>query len=1515
VNDNIEDIYELSPLQQGMLFHSIYEPDSRAYFEQISMPFYGRLDSRAFTLAWERIADRHTVLRTSFHWEHIDKPVQVVHRGVRIPIDWQDWSNSSPMVRARRLAGYLNKDRDTRFDISRAPLMRLGVIRFSEEEFRIIPSFHHILLDGWSYQLLEEELWKLYEGFCSGQPTILEPVRPYSDYIGWLQKQDLANAENFWRQSLQGFTAPTTFASVYREAGVESDPANAEHASFEIQLSPESTQALQTLARKHRLTTNTLVLGAWAIQLSRYCGEQDVLFGAVVSGRPAELPGVESMVGLFINTLPLRVAVPADDLFIPWLQRLQKLQLEVRKYEYSPMLKIQQWSDVALRVPLFDSIVVFENFPSGADPRLGEDDGTEESPLYDSNSADEMGDFSLPEGTNYPLCVLAIPGSRLMFRFHYQQRALARLTIEQIATHLRTLLENIAVDADRRLRDLSCLTKEEETRILISWNATEKVYPRDHSLAQLFEEQAEATPDARAFVCDGEELSFRSLNCKANRLAHYLRERGLAPESLVGICLERSLDLPVAFLAVLKAGLAYLPLDPSYSRERLAFILRDSGAATVISEDRFAPIFSAADLDTVWIDKNRDAIARYQDTNLPHVWSPEQLAYVIYTSGSTGVPKGVMVEYEQILNRLYWMWDAYPFTANEVCCQRTALNFVDSIWELLGPLLRGVPTLILSDEVLKDLDALVRALGSARVSRIWVVPSLLEVLVDTYPDLKDRLPALNFWVSSGEALSTRLLRRFSEAMPDSVLYNLYGTSEVWDATWYDSRDMHGQASRVPIGRPISNVQTYVLDAWLRPVAVGVVGELCIGGIGLARGYVNLPTLTAEKFVPDPFHIRKNARLYRTGDLARYLPDGNIEILGRTDHQIKVRGIRIELEEVEAAMNQFPDIRRAIVISSDQKNGDRGLLAYITANSQSEYTDRAAERIAQWKEIWDEMYAQNPSKDDGSDDFAGWINSYTGTQVPEDEMREYVECLASRVLELRPSCVLDVGCGTGLLASRIASQVHQYCAADLSSQALHRFEKYLSKNMDSKVSLVHCAAEDFTNFAPASFDTIVLNSVAQYFPNIYYLLRVIDGALKVLKPGGNIFVGDVRNLMLLEAFHTSVELHRASPSLSLAELRYRAQRKMSEDDQLAIDPDFFRSLGKRFPRICSVQIQPKQGRYRNEFTRFRYDVTLHTGDGGAVSQYAWRDWQRERLTNSQIRDLLLKRPEYLALGHVLSAEMAINKDCVAQQTQSDSATVSELRHALNTAPVAPGINLEALSTLAYPLSYRVCSNWSGPEAPDCFDVLFERNDIVAQKRSPFPEVGSNRVLDARSYANDPLESEWQGKMIRDLREFLRQKLPEHMIPSAFTVVQSFPLTPNGKIDRAALPQAKPSYSLLERPFLAPCTPTEEALTHIWQQVLAIEHLGVADNFFDLGGHSLTATRVLSRVRDHFQIDLTLRSIFDHPTVATLAQCIDEWVAGAVESGMPPIRPLPRQPYAAFADSTGSAERTQRSRRAF
>jgi amino acid adenylation domain-containing protein len=523
----------------------------------------------------------------------------------------------------------------------------------------------------------------------------------------------------------------------------------------------------------------------------------------------------------------------------------------------------------------------------------------------------------------------------------YNTALFDQATMQRLLAHFQILLEGIVAAPQQQITSLPLCSAEEQHQVLTVWNNTDAAYPRQQCVHQVFEAQAEQTPDAVAVLSQDERLTYRELNQRANQLAHYLRQLGVGPEVLVGLCVERSVAMVVGVLGILKAGGAYVPLDPTYPRDRLAFMLEDAQVSLVLTQQQCVSTLPAHEAPVVCLDTDAELVAQESRANPAHSTTPEHLAYVLYTSGSTGHPKGVLGLHRGIVNRLAWMWQAYPFTATDVGCQKTSLNFVDSVWELFGPLLQGIPTVLIPDRVVKEPQQLVRTLAAHQVTRLVLVPSLLETILDLPDDLSTQLSRLTLWICSGETLSVALYHRFRQRVPQGVLLNLYGSSEVAaDVTWYDTRLAHGEQSSIPIGRPIANTQMYLLDAHQNPVPIGVPGELYAGGDGVARGYLNRPDLTAARFIPDPFSTKPGARLYKTGDLARYLPDGNLELLGRLDHQVKLRGFRIELGEIEAVLSQHPAVRDVVVRAREDRPGVKQLVAYLTPRQQSTPTPSA-----------------------------------------------------------------------------------------------------------------------------------------------------------------------------------------------------------------------------------------------------------------------------------------------------------------------------------------------------------------------------------------------------------------------------------------------------------------------------------------------------------------------------------------------------------------------------------------------
>ncbi len=927
--DNIETIYPLSPMQQGMLFHALYTPESGVYFEQLCFTLRGDLDVAAFERAWQSLIDRHPVLRTVFAWETRDKPLQVVRRHVILPWMTHNWRDLSPDTQQHQLAAWLKDDQTRGFDLHQAPLMRVTLFRLKDDTWRCVWSFHHLLLDGWSLSLALKDVFAFYEAARQGQDLRLPPPRPYRDYIAWLHAQDLAEAETFWRETLRGFTAPTPL-HVQRVA--EANPAADDYAEQQVRLSAATTAALHAFARQQRVTLNTVIQGAWAALLSRYSGETDVVFGATVAGRPATLDGVEAMVGLFINTLPARVHVPDDGALGPWLQTLQAQQAAARRYEYAPLVDVQRWSDVPQGQSLFDTLLVFENYPGEADvqpvdPRLS------------------IADMVTLEKTNYPLTVIVEPGEELRLRISYRRQRFDDDAIPRMIGHLRVLLEGMLAAPESAPGDLPLLTPAEREQILVAWNDTRTDYPRETPVHRLFEAQAAQTPDAVALSFEGTTLTYAELNRRANRLARHLRELGVGPEVGVGVYVERSLEMIVGVLGILKAGGAYVPLDPTYPQERLAFMIDDTQAPVILTHTKLTGKLPAYSGRIVNLDD--DPGSAYADDDLDGGATADSLAYVMYTSGSTGAPKGTGIVHRAIV-RLVKNTNFANLTADETFLQLATLSFDASTLEIWGSLLNG-GKLVIFPAHKPALDELARFIEAQGITTLWLTAGLFHQMVENHAESLSRVRQL---LAGGDVLSVAHVRQMLDRLPAGhTLINGYGPTENTTFTCcYPMRSPAALAcaacaglqssaacagsqssATVPIGRPIANTQVYILDRALRPVPVGVPGELHIGGDGLARGYWRLPELTAERFIPHPFSAEPGARLYKTGDLARYLPGGVIEFMGRLDSQVKIRGYRVEPGEIEARLEQHPAVQNAVVVAREDVPGDKRLVAYVIAS--------------------------------------------------------------------------------------------------------------------------------------------------------------------------------------------------------------------------------------------------------------------------------------------------------------------------------------------------------------------------------------------------------------------------------------------------------------------------------------------------------------------------------------------------------------------------------------------------------
>jgi amino acid adenylation domain-containing protein len=886
----------LTPTQNGMLYDSLVSQDRGLYVVRFDLVLDGVTDPVALGAAWQQVHDRLPMLRAAVRWENVAEPVHVVRPAVTLPISQYDWRGSSEPERERALRELLATDRATGMDLTHAPLSRVAVIRLTDTSVRVVWSVHHILVDGWSGAEVIREVLAAHDSRQRAHPV---PRKDFRDYVDWLGRQDETAARLYWRGALSGFTAPNRLPFDREPArGYRPTASGVVRADLPEGLSGR----LATCARDNGMTLNTLLQGAWAILLSRHVGASDVCFGATVSGRTVDLPRADTIIGLLINTLPVRVAVDGDRSVLPWLRELQAAQGGAREFEFVSLPTIRAWSDVPSGTNLFDSVVVFENFP------------------FDRSAGTENGatvrEFTAGVDTNHSLGLVVFPGEQLCLELHHDPALFDAATVERMAGHLTVLLDAIAEQKDRRLRELPMLTDAEFRTVTHDWNDTVSTQSAARPLHEVIGDVALRQPDAVA-VRDGDQrYTYRALTERANRIAHHLRTRGVGPDVLVGVAVHRGIDAVVAILAVLAAGGAYVPLDPGYPRERLRSMLTETRPPVVLTQESLLGGLPETDAALVCLDRER--FGDYPATAPVTGVGPGNLAYVVYTSGSTGRPKGAMVAHGSLHNIVTAVCDQYRLTPRSRVLQFCSMSFDAGVQDLFTTLVSGATLVVADRDALNDSGALARQLRDEAVTVVALPPPVLSTVDPT------GLPDLDVVATGGSVLAPEVAASWSR---EHRLVNNYGPNEATITVTLFTVDPDTDYRSVPLGPPAPNCRLYVLDTDLSPLPAGVVGELYIGGDVLARGYVGRPGLTAERFVADRFGL-PGARVYRTGDLVRWTPTGMLEFVGRSDDQVKVRGYRIEPAEIRTALLRHRFVADAVVVARQDASAGVRLVAYV-----------------------------------------------------------------------------------------------------------------------------------------------------------------------------------------------------------------------------------------------------------------------------------------------------------------------------------------------------------------------------------------------------------------------------------------------------------------------------------------------------------------------------------------------------------------------------------------------------------
>ncbi len=1427
----------LSSAQRRLWFLHKLEGPSATYNMPLALRLTGDVDTEALHAALRDVIGRHESLRTVFP-ETDGEPYQRV-----LDPDGADFAWERRTVTEADLPSAMEEAARYGFDLAGEPPVRAWLFEAGSQDSVLLLLLHHIAGDGWSMGPLARDVVAAYTARVQDTaPQWPELPVQYADYTLW-QRELLGDESDpgslfsrqvaYWRTQLAGLPEQVTFPADRPRPAV----ASYQGAYAEFTIDAALHQRLADLSRASGATVFMALQAGMAALLTRLGAGTDIALGSGVAGRTDE--ALDDLVGLFVNTFVLRTDTSGDPSFEELLARVRESSLAAYAHQDVPfehLVELLNPQRSTAHHPLFQVALVLQNTDQGDFTLPGLRVRMEEVDAGTSRFDMLLSLTEQYDAAGRPAGIATL--------VEYATDLFDRSTVESLVARWIRLLEQ-ALDAPERLiGQADLLTGQERRQLLEHWNDTAAdVHPG--TLVDLVEAQVKRSPEATAVLYGDTALTYAELNARANRLARHLVGLGVGPERLVAVALPRSAETVVALLGVLKSGGAYLPLDPDDPAERLLATLRDARPQLALVTRDNGLDTAAAGVPALVLDdaETTDAIARHAAGNLADSerttpLTPASPLYVIYTSGSTGRPKGVLVEHRGLANNLQWMRAAYPVGPGDVLLFRTSVRFDSVGLEIWFPLLTGAAISVAPADVVRDPQRLVAHIAEHGVTVAQFPPSLLATL----PEPPAGHAVRHIW-SSGEALRPDLAARISTAW-NSQLSNLYGPTEmtiqVASAVW-TGEDTGGHA--VPIGRPMWNTRVFVLDVGLRPVPVGVVGELYVTGVQVARGYVGRPGLTAERFVACPF--APGARMYRTGDLVRRRADGQLEFAGRADEQVKLRGFRIEPGEIESLLTASDGIRQAVVVAREDVPGDQRLAAYVVPDldvaAQAGADADGDAQVEEWREIYDSVYAGTDARGIAfGEDFSGWDSSYTGEPIPLSEMRAWRDAVVDRVREFGGRRVLEIGVGSGLLMAHLAGGVDEYWGTDLSAAVIERLTGQVAEaGLSERVRLRSQAADDVTGLPAGYFDTVLINSVVQYFPDGEYLARVVGRALDLLAPGGRLVIGDVRHAGSLRALRAAVQSGRGAAARTVVD------RAVLLEKELVVAPEFFAGLAAGDERVGALDVRLKPGAYHNELTRHRYEVVLHKApervvDLSGVRQVAW----------SAGLDLGALPEGPLRITGIPNARLMAE---VAVERALDGLDAEDF----GGAPVDP----QDLVERGREHGLRVIPTWSSRSV-----ALFDAVLLPADNGDALLSGVYVPATTGGPWTNHPVAAKGIGAIVEAARDHLAARLPAYMVPSALMVLDRLPLTPNGKLDRKALPV--PEYAATPGG-RAPRTPQEEVLCGLFAEVLGVGRVGIDDSFFDLGGHSLLTTRLVSRIRGSLGVEVPIAAVFEAPTVAGLA----------------------------------------------
>lgn len=1470
-------VLPLSYAQQRLWFVDLLGEGSVEYNMSGRFILDGAFNRKAFSRALNSLLDRHEVLRTHFVMVE-GEANQVIANRCELPFTLHDLSEMSVEQQQQQAIKLMQDEVKVPFDLGKDLMLRVVVLKFSETKYLVVYTIHHIAGDGWSLTILNDELLALYDAYCDQKDNPLEPLDiQYVDYAiwqrDWLKGQVLEKQLDYWRNQLAGIP------QVHKLPLDKARPTEQlyEGRAFSQIIDKEITSQIKKLCNQFGVTLYMFLETAFAVLIGRYSQEQDIVLGSPIAGRTHK--DIEKLIGFFVNTLVVRTKLSGNLTFSQLLEKNKQTILDAYANQHIPFEMLVEEVRPERNMSyssLFQILFVVQNNESEA-PGLEVESG------HHTNRSD----FT-PRDVNirFDLALhVAELNPELLVSWSYRDSLFEDETVARMATNFNVLLESIIdgvlkLEKELPIEQLNIISDEERNTLLVDWNDTYHEYNQTLCVHELFEQQVERTPDNIAVIYEDKKLSYRELNQQANCLAHFLIEKGVKPDSVVALSLNHSLETMVGLLGVLKSGAGYVPLEPSCPASRMAYMLDDCGAKILITQSGQIEGLSDEKFQIIYLDdKNvKNELSRYLDSNpqdKDRKLTSSNLAYVIYTSGSTGKPKGVMINHNSVCNFLNCAERLFLTDKIKGSIVSSPITFDATVQSLYLPLITGRST-----EFLKEGDELLSTLADYLIDDeesllFKITPTHLKA-VSSHSFITKNPSVEHVIVVAGEQLTKDTLQQWKqEILPNAHFINEYGPTEGTVGSCIfavpDAYDFSTNGPGVPIGKPLDNVKFYVLGQHRELQPVGVCGELYIGGDGLAREYLNRPQLTDSRFINHSFSTEPTDLLYRTGDLVRWLPDGNLEFVGRVDDQVKIRGFRIELGEIEGILNSQQSLNSSVVIVN-KKDQDSQLVAYVCPSTKylTEFSHSYnQEHLDRWTLVNDDKYADTSNNiTEVESNFFGWNSSYTDKPIALEQMEEWLSGIMQRIHKLNPKRLLEIGCGQGLLLYRYAETCEAVYASDISSVALSGIQKELDGRGWGHVTLEHGDALSIDKFNGAAFDTVVINSVVQYFPNRLYLQQMLDGLLSRIDDGGKILVGDVRNLDLFTAHLAAIEKSHLGESTPVSLIANRVQRRIQQEPELLISPSFFAQLADNHPEIDQVDILVKRGVADNELLRYRYDVVItkklkKATENKVTSEVSPLIWNEFKSTQSVLD--MLQQNNLDAFGVYAVPNARIEEDIALStgfgEWESERLVYPQKQvGSLNEAAITQIIALESLLSSAEKEGYYCAVTWSQDKL-DHLDLIFSRDEI--------PEIQARSPYVISYLTNHPQMASVGHDLSRELKQKLELCLPDYMVPSVYIVMENLPMTTSGKIDKRALPLPEEG-DLQKNSYVAPRSESEQQLAELWQQLLNIEQVGINDNFFALGGHSLLATRLVSLIRQSFRVELPLRSLFDSPTIAELSE---------------------------------------------